>query len=155
MKKTIAVLFALVLAFSALSLTAAAADGYTKVYSVSVAPKCESMITITPTGSVPYAKEGEAFSFTVSTVGDYTFDQTTVIKVVPVSYATDIIKGEGDAAYIVYPDANGVYTISSVTEDMYVYASNLQTGSLASVKDFLFNFFYFIINYIKWFFGLR
>lgn len=156
MKKTIAVILAVLAVFSCLSLTAAAADSYTKSYFVAVAPDCEDRLQITSLSDSNYVIEGGTFKFTAEAVNGYMFDQTTVLKVANTSYTVDMILGEeSEYGYIIYPDADGVYTIENVSEDLYIYAANLDKASFADLKDFLMNMFYFFLNLMKWFFGIK
>ena len=157
MKKLLAIILAAVTAFSCLSLVAFAADGaYTDSYFVAVAPDCERKLAITSLSDTNYVVEGGTFKFTAEPVNGYVFDQTTVLKVANTHYEADVVLGvESEYGYIIYPDADGVYTIENVEEDLYIYVANLEKASFADLKDFLLNMFNFFLNTIKWFFGIR
>lgn len=158
MKKLIAVILAVITVFSCLSVVAFAADGdgYTNSYSVMVAPDCAEKLALTSLSGVNYVVEGGTFKFTVEAINGYTFDQTTVLKVANVDYYVDVMNGiETDYGYIIECDADGVYTIENVTEDLYIYVANLEKASFASLKDFLMNMLYFFLNTMKWFFGIK
>ena len=60
----------------------------------------------------------------------------------------------GAICSIMVPDKNGVYTIDAVNEDLYIYVANLETASLAGIKDFILNIFSFFRDLMKWFFGV-
>lgn len=157
MKKIISVLLAVLVALSCLSVIGFAADedGFKEVVSVVAAPESAGKIAVTGTSGTNYVNKGESFSFTVETVGDYVFDQTTVLKVANTHYAADLVlKGEREYGYIIEPDADGIYTIENVEEDLYIYACNLETESFAGLKDFLLNMMNFFLNLMKWFFGV-
>ncbi len=157
MKKIFAVLLAVITVFSCFALMAGAEDGaYTKSYSVTVAPDCQSKLAITSVSGTNYVIEGGTFSFTAEAVNGYVFDQTTVLKVANTHYEADVVLGvESEYGYIIYPDADGVYTIENVSEDLYIYVANLEKASFADLKDFLLNMFNFFLNLMKWFFGLE
>ena len=157
MKKILSVVLAAIMAFSCLSIVVFAAEGsgFTQSYSVTVAPDCQDKLAITSTTGVNYVIEGESFSFTVEAVNGYVFDQTTVIKIANTNYYVDVMTNtENDYGYILEPDAEGVYTIENITEDMYVYVANLDKKSFATLKDFLMNMMNFFLNLMKWFFGV-
>lgn len=158
MKKILAIVLAVITAFSCLSLVAfAAEDGaYTNSYFVAVAPDCENKLAITSLSGSSYVVEGGTFKFTADAVNGHVFDQTTVLKVANTHYEADVVLGvESEYGYIIYPDADGVYTIENVQEDLYIYVANLEKASFADLKDFLMNMFYFFLNMMKWFFGIR
>lgn len=115
----------------------------------------------------PYVAEGGDFHFIIVPKGSYRFDQTTTVKIFPETFYTDLLNGkdyttaqtpDGSTEYIwdyIYqPDADGVYTISGVTEDQVIKVYNLQEDSLSDIKDFLMNFAKFFRDLITWFFGL-
>lgn len=157
MKKILALILAVTAIFSCLSLVAFAADegSYTKSYSVTVAPDCTDKLALTSLSGAAYVAEGGTFRFTVEAVNGYVFDQTTVLKVANTDYYVDVMTGvENDYGYIIEPDADGVYTIENVTEDMHIYVANLEKESFASLKDFLLNMFNFFLEAMKWFFGI-
>lgn len=158
MKKIIAIFLCVITMLSCIGFVALAAEGdnFTKSYSVNVAPDCESKLTITSLSGSNYVIEGGTFKFTAAPVDGYTFDQTTVLKVVNTHYQVDVVTGvESEYGYIIEPDADGVYTIENVEEDLYIYVANLETSAFADLKDFLFNMFQFFLNTMKWFFGLK
>ncbi len=157
MKKLLAIVLAVIAAFSCLSLVAFAADdAYTNSYFVAVAPDCENKLAITSLSGSNYVIEGGTFKFTAEAVNGHVFDQTTVLKVANTHYEADVVLGvESEYGYIIYPDADGVYTIENIQEDLYIYAANLEKASFADLKDFLMNMFYFFLNTIKWFFGIK
>lgn len=156
MKKALAIILAVITAFSCMVLVAFAADdSYTDSYFVSVAPECQTKLAITSLSGSHYVTPGETFKFKAEAVNGYQFDQTTVLKVANTHYEADVVLGvESEYGYIVYPDAEGVYTIENVEEDLYIYAANLEKKSFAGLKDFLMNMFYFFLNAMKWFFGV-
>lgn len=156
MKKFLAVLLAVITALSCFAFVASAADdAYTKSFFVSVAPECEEKLAITSLSGTNYVIEGGTFQFTAEAVNGYVFDQTTVLKVANTHYSADVILGvESEYGYIIEPDADGVYTIENVSEDLYIYVANLEKAQMADLKDFLMNMFYFFLNLMKWFFGL-
>lgn len=122
-----------------------------------------------------YVADGEDYHFIITTIGGNAFDQTTKVRAYPTSRYLDIIEGvdfefiektpDGkivDKPYdpvsgygVLSPDKDGVYTITSVNQDLTISTANLQSKSIAGVKDFLLNFFQFFINWMRWFFGLR
>lgn len=122
-----------------------------------------------------YVADGEDYHFIITTIGGNAFDQSTKVRAYPTSRYIDIIEGKDfefidktpdgkviDKAYdpiagygVLSPDKDGVYTITAVNQDLTISTANLQTKSIAGVKDFLLNFFQFFINWMKWFFGLR
>ena len=157
MKRILAIILCAVTLFSALSLVVFAADGsFTNSYSVNVAPDCESKLAITSLSGSNYVIEGGTFKFTAAPVGSYVFDQTTVLKVANTRYEADVVTGvESEYGYIIEPDADGVYTIENVEEDLYIYVANLEKASFADLKDFLLNMFNFFLDLMKWFFGLK
>lgn len=156
MKKILAIVLAVITVFSCVSLVASAADdAYTNSYFVEVAPDCASKLAITSLSGTNYVVEGGTFQFTAEAVNGYVFDQTTVLKVANTHYSADVVLGvENEYGYIIYPDADGVYTVENVEEDLYIYAANLEKASFADIKDFLLNMLNFFMNAIKWFFGL-
>lgn len=157
MKKLLSVLLAVVCLFSCLSLVAFAADddAYTNSYFVSVAPDCQDKLAITSVSGSNYVIEGGTFKFTAEAVNGHVFDQTTVLKVANTHYEADVVLGvDSEYGYIISPDADGVYTIENVTEDLYIYVANLEKASFADLKDFLLNMFNFFLNWMKWFFGI-
>lgn len=157
MKKLLAVLLSAVMMFSCISVMAVAAEGdsYTKSYFVSVAPECQEKLALTSLSGTNYVIEGGTFQFTVEAINGYVFDQTTVLKVANTHYEADVVLGvESEYGYIISPDADGVYTIENIEEDIYIYVANLEKASFADLKDFLMNMFYFFLNLMKWFFGL-
>lgn len=118
-----------------------------------------------------YVADGSDFHFILVCKGQYAFDQTTRVKVFPTSKYLDIIEGVEYEDYstetndqvkyktstgygIIEPDADGVYTIPAVAQDSCIYLYNYQEESIASVKDFLLNFYRFFLQLINWFFGL-
>ncbi len=157
MKKLVAVMLAVITAFSCFALVAFAADdSYTNSYFVAVAPECEEKLAIHSLSGTSYVIEGGTFQFTAEAVNGHVFDQTTVLKVANTHYEADVVLGvESEYGYIIYPDADGVYTIENVEEDLYIYVANLEKASFAGLKDFLMNMFYFFLNAMKWFFGIR
>ncbi len=157
MKKLTSILLAVILAFSCLAVIGFAAekDGFLEVFTVNPAPESESKIAVIGVNGTNYVNKGETFRFKVETIGDYVFDQTTVLKVANTHYAADLVlRGETEYGYIIEPDMNGVYTIENIEEDLYIYACNLETESFAGIKDFLLNMFNFFLNLMKWFFGV-
>ncbi len=163
MKKLISILLAVMVVFSCLGAVCYAAEeddvvtdgSFEELFIVDVAPESKSKITVIGVDGTNYVKKGESFRFKIEVVDDYVFDQTTVLKVANTHYAADlVIKGEAPDSYIVEPDANGVYTVENVEEDLYIYACNLETASFADLKDFLLNMFNFFLNLMKWFFGV-
>lgn len=156
MKKTVSVFLAVIIALSCMSVAAFANDGaYTNSYFVVVAPACEEKLAITSLSGTNYVIEGGTFKFTAEAVNGYVFDQTTVLKVANTDYAIDTVTGnESEYGYIIYPDADGIYTIENVTEDLYIYVANLDKATFADIKDFLMNMFNFFLNLMKWFFGI-
>ena len=158
MKKTIAVLLAVLTVFSCFGFAVCAAENnpYTKSFFVSVAPDCQDKLAITSLTGSNYVIEGGTFQFTAEAVNGYVFDQTTVLKVANTHYEADVVLGvESEYGYIIYPDADGVYTIEGVSEDLYIYVANLEKASFADLKDFLLNMFNFFLNLMNWFFGLN
>ena len=158
MKKVLALVLAMVSVLSCFAFVAAAADGdaYTESYFVAVAPDCSNKLAIISLTDTNYVVEGGTFKFTVEAINGYVFDQTTVLKVANTHYSADVVLGvESEYGYIIYPDADGVYTIENVSEDLYIYAANLEKASFADLKDFLMNMFYFFLNTMKWFFGIK
>ncbi len=156
MKKLISVVLAVIIAFSCLSVAALAADnGFTKAYIVTVAPDCAEKLAITSLTDTNYVVEGGSFRFTVEAINGYVFDQTTVIKVANTHYEADVVLGvDSEYGYVLNPDKNGVYTIDTVNEDLYIYVANLEQSSFAGLKDFLLNMFQFFRDLMKWFFGV-
>lgn len=183
MKKILSCLLAVIMAFSCLGIAVYAADtvndNYTKSYFVDVAPNFRSMIRIRkydPEQGVPdksdpdyvdpgyvvyYVKPGEKFQFTLEVGGGYRMDQSTVVKYANTHKQADMIthmddqNGNYDNGTIIYPDANGVYTIPEVNEDIYVYTGLLNKRNISDVKDFLMNLFGFFRDLLLWFFGVR
>ena len=157
MKKILAVVLAVITVFSCFAIVSFAADdSYTNSYFVAVAPECEEKLAIHSLSGTSYVIEGGTFKFTAEAVNGHVFDQTTVLKVANTHYEADVVLGvESEYGYIIYPDADGVYTIENVEEDLYIYAANLEKASFAGLKDFLMNMFYFFLNAMKWFFGIR
>lgn len=158
MKKILSVLLAVMMFFSCVGIVAYAAedDAYTKSYFVAVAPDCAQKLAITSVSGSNYVIEGGTFQFTAESVNGYVFDQTTVLKVANTHYEADVVFGvDSEYGYIIEPDANGVYTIENVNEDLYIYVANLEKASFADLKDFLLNMFNFFLNWMKWFFGLE
>ncbi len=157
MKKILAVVLAVITVFSCFAIVSFAADdSYTNSYFVAVAPECEEKLAIHSLSGTSYVIEGGTFQFTAEAVNGHVFDQTTVLKVANTHYEADVVLGvESEYGYIIYPDADGVYTIENVEEDLYIYVANLEKASFAGLKDFLMNMFYFFLNAMKWFFGIR
>ena len=158
MKKLTSVLLAVIIAFSCLAVIAFAADeeaGFSDVFAVNVAPESSAKLEITSLSGSNYVRKGESFSFTAKAIGDYVFDQTTVLKVANTHYAADLVlNGTREYGYILEPDANGVYTVENVQEELYIYACNLETSTFAGLKDFLLGMFNFFLDMMKWFFGV-
>ncbi len=158
MKKFLAVILAALTVFFCMApaVFAAEDDPYTKSFFVNVAPDCQEKLAITSLSGSNYVIEGGTFQFTAEAVNGYVFDQTTVLKVANTHYEADVVLGvESEYGYIIYPDADGVYTIENVEEDLYIYVANLEKASFADLKDFLLNMFNFFLNLMKWFFGLN
>ena len=157
MKKLISVVLAVIIALSCCSLIGFAAedDNYTKSYFVSVAPDCQEKLAITSLSGTNYVIEGGTFSFTAEAVNGHVFDQTTVLKVANTHYEMDVVLGvDSEYGYIIEPDAEGVYTIENVEEDLQIYVANLEKESFATLKDFLMDMMNFFLNLMKWFFGV-
>ncbi|MBR5442566.1 MAG: hypothetical protein IKV44_06395 [Clostridia bacterium] len=157
MKKLVSVVLAVIIALSCCSLIGFAAedDNYTKSYFVIVAPDCQEKLAITSLSGSEYVIEGGTFQFTAEAINGHVFDQTTVLKVANTHYEMDVVLGvDSEYGYIIEPDAEGVYTIENVEEDLYIYVANLEKESFASLKDFLFNMMNFFLNLMKWFFGV-
>lgn len=168
MKKILSVFLACLVFVSAFGCLALAADGYKETYAISLDEETGKRMNIVPVkypfeknedGSFVtldsfYAAEGDDFYFLIVPVGSYLPDQTTRYKAYPQTIYVDIIKGREGPGVELNPDAEGVYCIENVTEDMVIMAYNLQEESLAWVKDFLLDFGNFFINLITWFFGL-
>lgn len=157
MKKLISVVLAVIIALSCCSLMAFAAEGdnFTNSYFVAVAPACEEKLAITSVTGTNYVIEGGTFQFTAEAINGHVFDQTTVLKVANTHYEADVVLGvESEYGYIIEPDAEGVYTIENVQEDLYIYVANLEKASFADLKDFLMNMMNFFLNLMKWFFGV-
>lgn len=163
MKKLISVALAVIIAFSCFTLIGFATEGddaandsnFTKSYFVNVAPDCQEKLAITSVSGTYYVIEGGTFQFTAEAINGHTFDQTTVLKVANTHYEADVVMGvESEYGYIIEPDADGVYTIENVEEDLYIYVCNLEKESFADLKDFLFNMMKFFRDLMKWFFGV-
>ena len=157
MKKLVSVVLAVIIALSCCSLIGFAAEdnNYTKSYFVIVAPDCQEKLAITSLSGSEYVIEGGTFQFTADAINGHVFDQTTVLKVANTHYEMDVVLGvDSEYGYIIEPDAEGVYTIENVEEDLYIYVANLEKESFASLKDFLFNMMNFFLNLMKWFFGV-
>ena len=157
MKKLIALVLAAITLYTCMSVAVFAADeGFTDSYFVSVAPDCQNKLAITSLSGTEYVVAGGTFQFTAEPVNGYVFDQTTVLKVANTHYEVDVVLGvDSEYGYIIEPDANGVYTIENVQEDLYIYVANLEKASFADLKDFLLNMFRFFLDWMKWFFGIR
>ncbi len=157
MKKALAVVLAVLTVLSCMGIAVfAAEDPYTKSFCVNVAPDCQEKLAITSVSGTNYVIEGGTFKFTAEAINGYAFDQTTVLKVANTHYEADVILGvESEYGYIIYPDADGVYTIEGVSEDLYIYVANLDKESFAGLKDFFMNMFNFFLNLMNWFFGLN
>lgn len=157
MKKILAIVLSVITLFSCLGIAVFAADdSYTKSYFVSVAPDCEEKLAITSLSGSNYVIEGGTYKFTAEAINGHVFDQTTVLKVANTHYEVDVILGvDSEYGYIIEPDAEGVYTIENIQEDLYIYVANLEKASFADLKDFLMNMFNFFLNLMKWFFGLN
>ena len=157
MKKLVSVVLAVIIALSCCSLIGFAAedDNYTKSYFVIVAPDCQEKLAITSLSGSEYVIEGGTFQFTAEAINGHVFDQTTVLKVANTHYEMDVVLGvDSEYGYIIEPDAEGVYTIENVEEDLYIYVANLEKESFATLKDFLMNMMNFFLNLMKWFFGV-
>lgn len=168
MKKVLSVFLACLMLVSVFGCIALADDAYKKTFAISLDEETSVRMTVIPvkypveknedgtfvTEDSYYAAEGSNFYFVVVTNGSYAFDQTTVLKAYPESIYVDIIKGREEPGIALVPDADGVYCLENVTEDMIITAYNLQDKSVAGIKDFLLNFGNFFINLINWFFGL-
>ena len=160
MKKIISVLLALTLLSGAFAAVAFAEEeiGYTADYTVTVSDWNVSQVDLIPAeGFGTDVERGGSYQFTLEPVGGYTFDQTTVVKVLPAkSYGPDIVLTNLDANYgkVLTPDENGVYTIDCVEEDLIVAVYNLQRTNHAVIKDFLLDMFNFFLEFFRWFFGL-
>ena len=145
MKRILAVVLAALLTLSCFAFAGSAAENdaeYKKTYVVKVAPASEAKIVITSLTGSNYVIEGDTFQFTVETINGYVFDVSSGIRIADTHYEAGILDNLGnDASYILEPDADGVYTITNVTEDLYVYASSTETSMFAGLKDFLFGIF--------------
>ena len=159
MKKILSVFLAVLVLMSAFGMIAAAVgeSGYIPVYTVSVNGDSAGKIDIIgledPNNTVVH---GRPFYFTVEYLGGYRPDSTTVIKCYPASYMPDLVVTPEDSTEIttLTPDANGIYTIPSVTEDYYVGVYNVSTSQFASIKDMLVSFYNAFIALIKRLFNL-
>ena len=157
MKKLISVLLAVIIAFSCCVIAVSAADdsGYDKAYFVTVAEAHREKLRIIPLSGQYYVIAGGTFQFTVEPLNDYVFDRTTGIRVATTHYESDMINGaDSEYGYILEPDANGVYTITEVNEDLYIYPVNLETSLFAGLKHFLFGMFDFFFEALKGFLDL-
>ena len=87
MKKILAIILAVITAFSCLSLVAFAEDdAYTDSYFVAVVPECQGMLAITSLSGSSYVINGGTFRFTAEAINYYAFDQTTVLFVANTHY---------------------------------------------------------------------
>ncbi len=166
MKKIICVLLsALLLCSFAAFAAAAAGDGVTGAYTVTVAEDSAGKFKIVPIvdgeevaeGKV-YVKEGDSFRFKIEYLSEFSPDQTTRFRAFPAkTYYPDVVQDSVDPQYgvLLEPDADGVYTLDSVTEDIVIEAYNLNGGSFPWLKDFLLDMFNFFKRLMQWFFGLR
>lgn len=163
MKKILSVLLAALLALGCFGAIAFAEDdgeiGYTASYAVYVSPWNQGQIQIVPAeGYGSEVKRGDNYKFTIETYNGYEFDQTTCVKIYPAkTFAPDMVLTNLDAGYgvTITPDADGVYTIDAVEEDLVVAVFNLTEGSMPAIRTFLFDMFNFFLRLFQWFFGLK
>jgi len=172
MKKILAVIMAVIMAASCMSVLAFAADNYTSAYFVTAPTSCAKQYKITPwKADSNYVKAGETFRFTITPVGSYEVNDTCVIKAAGTDYAVENITDpdavEGEVLYpemitVTEKDKDGndvevtyaVYTIAAVNNDTYIVVCNIAPKSISGVLDFLNGLFNFFVTFINWFFGL-
>ena len=163
MKKLLSVFLAALLLIGSMSVIAYAEDdeeiGYSASYTVSIASWNDGQVLVVPAEGYGYEVErGQPYKFTLEPYNGYAFDQTTVVRVLPAkTYAPDLVLTNLDAGYgeTLTPDADGVYTIDAVNEDLVVAVYNITKGSLPGVRNFLFDMFQFFLRLFQWFFGLK
>ena len=106
MKKIVSVLLAVILAFSALAVSVAAAGGDYQTYYMEFVEK-DSNVTIVPAdGYDQYVLPGDDFKFYVEVADGYS-DTFVIVEVDTV---------------VIEPDVHGVYTISDVDADKQISA---------------------------------
>lgn len=171
MKKVISIILVAVMLMGCFGTLGLAADNYTKAYIVTSADSSKYVIVPYGTDS-NYVKEGDPFKFTITEVGSFTMNDTTVVRYVPTDYEVQMLLDtdieEGTPLYpekitTTQTDAEGntvtvildVYTIPAVNEDTYIYATNVANKSLSGILDFINGLFNFFVNWINWFFGLK
>lgn len=133
MKKIVSVFLALILAFSALAVSVAAAGEYQTYYVENITE--DSNITIVPANGYDwYVKPGEDFKFYIEVPEDYS-DLFVIVEINMV---------------VVEPDVHGIYTIPEMEEDATVKAyfslEEEQSNLFASLIVFVRSIFEWFIS---------
>lgn len=152
MKKLISIILCAVFMLSFAAFTAGAEEAPV----VCTVVAAESTYVLVPVNGVSYVNCGEPFSFTIAPTGDNSFNTTTRVKVYDADRYPDLLAGQENHEYndYLYPDANGVYTIPSVNEDLVVQVYNYYSSGNSSIVDFVYGLLNFFVTWMKWFFGL-
>ena len=145
-----------------------AAFGYSPVYNEDGTAKIR---TDSEGKTNTYVEDGKPFFFYYETLSDNKADYTTRLRAFPASHYLDIVEGadfDDAEIYDSEEDTYGIlealgtdsakhdiFVIPAVKEDKVVGVYNMQSKSIASVKETLLEGFQFFIELIKWFFGLR
>lgn len=123
-----------------------------------------------------YVKSGDECYFIIKSVGSYSMNDTSVVRAVGTDYQVEsLIDEELADSTVLTPittvTVNGtkknefgedepyevdydVYMLTSVTEDTYIYVTNVANESGSGMLNFINGLFNFFVNFINWFFGL-
>ncbi len=137
MKKSISLLLAVILAFSAFAVTAAADDGEYQTYYMNYDIRNSNLEIVPVNGYSQYVLSGEDFKFTVNAKKNF-------------STAFTIVEVDGTE---IEPDIHGVYTISNVTSEktisVYVAVDSGQSNLFSSLIVFVHNILEWFVNIIE------
>lgn len=152
-RKILSIFLASLLVFSFAAFTAGAEDAPAVC---TVVPVDDTFVIVPVNGAPSYVNYGEPFSFTIVPTSDKSFNTTTRVKYYDADRYPDMLAGAQASDYndYIYPDANGVFTIPSVTEDLVVEVFNYYSTGNSSIVDFVYGLFNFFITWMRWFFGL-
>lgn len=175
MKKILCVLLSIMMAFGMLAVSAAATDSVVPVHYVCLDDDAVGYILIplnedgeynstytTEDDDIEnglfYIPDGGTIRFVVEYVDGYNENFMTTVRYIATnrfqgSYNGDPALAENEAKLLT-PDANGIYTISNITEGITVTVYNVESESLSSIMDFIKELIAFLTDLLMKFFGV-
>ena len=175
MKKVLCILLCALIAFSGLGLYAAAEDGLVDVFYVELDDDAVGYVLIPlnadgqynstyktddddiANGSF-YVPDGGTIRFVVEYTGSYAPNFMTTVRYIASNRFKGAMNGDPalaeNEAQLLTPDANGVYTISNITEDICVTVYNVKESGLSSIIDFVKQLIAFLADVLMKFFGI-